>query len=124
MLPLESTTRQVGAGVSGTLKSAETRRILFPFSLEWVTVPVLAFGPWNGPDVCDSRFAAKAPPTSTAASAQTDSKRLSCCTSVLLRFGLVLLLGDLDGMAVRIADDQRFPETRFRIREFNHSARN
>src|SRR3974377_248938 len=86
MLPLQSTTRQVGAGVSGTLKSAETRRILLPFSEEWVTVPVLAFGPWNGPDVCDSRFAAKAPPTSVAASAQTDSKRLSCCTSVLLQF--------------------------------------
>src|SRR6516164_8110942 len=91
MLPFESNTRQVGAGVSGTLKSSETRRVLLPFSEEKVTVPVLAFGPWNGPDVCDSSFAAKAPPTSTAASTQTDTKRLSCCISVLLQFWFVFM---------------------------------
>ena len=51
MVPFESTTRQVGAGVSGTLKSDYTRRMLFPFSSECETVPVLAFGPWNIEDV-------------------------------------------------------------------------
>src|ERR1700704_5289758 len=52
MLPLESTTRQVGAGVSGTLKSDDTRSTLFPFSMVWMAVPVLALGPWNMDVVC------------------------------------------------------------------------
>src|SRR5215471_2859398 len=98
MFPFESTTRQVGAGVSGTLKSSETRSMLLPFSVLCVTVPVLALGPWKGPDVWDSTFA-KAPPARTAASAQTDSKRLNCCISVLLQFWFVFLwLRDLNGM--------------------------
>src|SRR5215472_1812377 len=105
MFPFESTTRQVGAGVSGTLKSSETRSVLLPFSVLCVTVPVLALGPWKGPDVCDSSFAAKAPPARTAASAQTDSKRLRFCISVLLQCWFVLWLHDLNGMSVRIAYD-------------------
>jgi len=39
--------RAVGAGVSGTLKSSDTRRMLFPFSTVWVTVPGVAFGPFK-----------------------------------------------------------------------------
>src|SRR5712692_8631193 len=123
MAPFESTTRQVGAGVSGTLKSDDTRRMLFPFSTECETVPVLALGPWNMDDVWVSMPAAQTALTaSNAVSAKTDSKRLSCFISVLL---LVcwLLLDDLHGMSVWIANDYRFPEPRLRVRQFNNPRR-
>ena len=46
------TVLEVGAGVSGTLKSFDTRRMLWPFSYKWDTVPVFAFSPANPPDMC------------------------------------------------------------------------
>src|SRR5689334_414594 len=85
MLPLESTTRQVGAGVSGTLKSSETFSMLLPFSTEWLTVPVLAFGPWNCPEVCTSILAANEwTVTKKATTAKADRTRLSCFMTFLL----------------------------------------
>src|SRR5439155_17596191 len=88
MVPLESTTRQVGAGVSGTLKSAETRRMLLPFSMLCETVPVLAFGPWNIDDVWTSILAANVtlPATASAISVKTDNLRLTFFISVSPRF--------------------------------------
>src|SRR5207249_11981209 len=47
--PFESTTCQCGSGASGALKSSERVKTLLPFSVVWVTNPVLAFAPWNGP---------------------------------------------------------------------------
>src|SRR5258708_33533748 len=79
MAPLESTTRHVGAGVSGTLKSCETRRMLLPFSMVCETVPVFAFGPWNPDDVWTSILLAAnvtLPATASAISVKTDIMRL------------------------------------------------
>src|SRR6266568_8625495 len=112
MFPLESTTRQVGAGVSGTLKSCETRSMLLPFSMLCETVPVLAFGPWNIDDVWTSILAANAT-TANTVSVKTDNKRLTFFISVSPRFMFVLCirsLDDRDGVAVRIASDDCFPE--------------
>src|SRR6266481_4275428 len=50
-LPLESTTCQCGSGVSGTTKSLESVRTLFPSLMLWVTVPVFTLGPLNCDDV-------------------------------------------------------------------------
>src|SRR5258708_2073115 len=94
MLPLESTTRHVGAGVSGTLKSAVTRRMLLPFSTVWTAIPVLALGPWNllvvgGPLLASGgkvRAGAR-----VAASGRTDSRRLSFI-SLLLEFSICTLV--------------------------------
>src|SRR6266568_9196157 len=47
--PFESTTCQCGSGASGALKSSDRVRTLLPFSVVWVTNPVLAFAPLNGP---------------------------------------------------------------------------
>src|SRR5882724_5633018 len=51
--PSESTTCQCGSGVSGTTKSSDNVRTLFPSFVLWVTVPLLAFGPWNCDEVCE-----------------------------------------------------------------------
>src|SRR5262245_8690014 len=52
VFPLESTTCQCGAGVSGTTKSSESvSTFMFP-CLEWETVPVFACGPSNLLLVC------------------------------------------------------------------------
>src|SRR5258708_3316950 len=107
MLPLESTTRQVGAGVSGTLKSAETRRMLLPFSTVWIAVPVLALGPWNMDVVCGplSDASAIAVVASNAATAKVSEERVMVFISLFsLSFFvcLLLLLRDLDGMPVWI----------------------
>src|SRR5438552_450170 len=106
MAPLESTTRQVGAGVSGTLKSCETRRMLLPFSMLWETVPVFALGPWNIDEVCISILAAGA--IASAASVKTDNMRWIRFILVLLVFVLRLLLYELDGVAVGLADNDCF----------------
>src|SRR5215469_11023556 len=113
MLPLESTTRQVGAGVSGTLKSAETRRMLLPFSVVCVTKPVLALGPSNLAEVWDVPAAnATLAAVRTAASEKTDSKRLSCISVLLRHFQYELFLHELDGMAVRVANHNGLLERR------------
>src|ERR1041385_8165738 len=119
MLPLLSTTRHVGAGVSGTLKLLETFNMLLPFSIEWLTVPVLAFGPWNCDDVCISILAANAlTVTSSASTAKTDHTFLSCFISILL---VKVLLGlpfhDLNGMTIRVAERDCFPESRLAVRQ-------
>src|ERR1043166_3282436 len=90
MLPFESTTRQVGAGVSGTLKSGGDARMLFPFSMACVAVPVLAFGPWNIEVVWLSPLLSAANETLAANSvtrAKTDRMRL-IFTSFLLDCGV------------------------------------
>jgi hypothetical protein len=70
--------------VSGTLKSAETRKMLLPFSIECITVPVFAFGPSNFEDVWVPLAAKETlAVTSVATSAKTDNMRLSF-TVVLL----------------------------------------
>src|SRR6266699_1683338 len=51
--PSESTTCQCGSGVSGTTKSSDSVRTLFPSLVLCVTVPLLAFGPWNCDEVCE-----------------------------------------------------------------------
>src|SRR2546427_591960 len=51
--PSESTTCECGSGVSGTTKSSDNVRTLFPSFELWVTVPLLAFGPWNCDEVCE-----------------------------------------------------------------------
>src|SRR5215470_11514925 len=118
MLPFESTTRQVGAGVSGTLKSSDTFSMLLPFSLWWLTVPVLAFGPWNWDEVCMSILAAnELTVTSSASTAKTDNTRLICFISILLvKVGLGLPFHDLNGVPIRVADRDCFPESRLAVR--------
>src|SRR5205823_5634565 len=49
VLPFESTTCQCGSGVCGGTKSSESVSVLLPFAVVWVTKPLLAFAPWNGP---------------------------------------------------------------------------
>src|SRR5436305_15027568 len=97
--------------------------MLFPFSMEWLTVPVLAFGPWNCEDVCTSILAAnELTVTITASTAKTDKTRLICFISVLLvkvvrpegRLGLTF--HDLNGVPIRIADRDCFPESRLHVR--------
>src|SRR6266403_525491 len=51
--PSESTTCQCGSGVSGTTKSSDSVRTLLPSFVLWVTVPLLALGPWNCDEVCE-----------------------------------------------------------------------
>src|SRR4029077_3934470 len=43
--PFESTTCQCGSGASGALNSSDRVKTLLPFSVVWVTNPVLAFAP-------------------------------------------------------------------------------
>src|SRR6266699_2490365 len=49
--PSESTTCQWGSGVSGTTKSSDSVRTLLPSFVLCVTLPLLAFGPWNCDEV-------------------------------------------------------------------------
>src|SRR5712692_5876143 len=58
MLPSESTTCQCGSGVSGTTKSSDSVRKPLPSLMLCVTVPLLAFGPWNCEEVCEPLCAA------------------------------------------------------------------
>src|SRR5262245_58019713 len=86
-----------------------------------MTVPVLAFGPSNLDDVWTSILAAnELAVTSTAARAKTDRTRLSCFIFFLLDWQMdCLLLRDLDGMSIRVADCDCFPEPCLAVRQLD-----